>query len=321
MRRFVSILISVVAIAVVFQPQPVSAELGSVLGEIEWGDNPEQVVEKLRSQKLAELREDSRLRNDRPAMQRARTGVLDNMRRIEDSYTELRGAETDYDMSIITNEFTKNNGESLLRVRDDMAQRFYFFLDGSFYKLVIAYVQDHVEHMDFEAFMSRVRQQYGEPSATEYGTVRGEESIVEALWRDGPYKLRINDRRSFFGTFTMTFSDRETVERLVAADRTFGGRGEEEEQTRVSDRVRSLTEPSTRPRRRSTAADELSGDIEVNLPVRQIAEEEDEEEASSSPTPTPSASSRPSSDDTPTPTPQRDTSTDDDDDDDDLVIY
>ncbi len=324
MRRMVSMLVSLLAVVIVFQPQPLSADMGSVLGEIEWGDNPQQVVEKVRAEKLNALREDSRLRNDRPAMQQARNKVLDDMRRIEDSYYELRGSETDYDMSIITTEFTRNNGESLLLVRDRTAQHFYFFLDGSLYKLVVAYQQDHVDHLDFEAFMSRVRQQYGEPASTEYGSVRGEEGIVEALWRDGPYKLRVNDRRGFFGTFTMTFMDRETVERLVAQGREFGGRGEEEDVGRVSDRVQALTQPSTGPRRGSRVAQELTGDIEVDLSTGEEEEEEEEEEASASATPTPSSSPSPStsSSSSSTPTSTRPASTEeDDDDDDDLVIY
>ena len=319
MQRFVSMMIGLLAVAIVFVPQVASADLGDVLGDIEWGDDKEQVLEKLRTEMLQELREDRSLRNDQAAMQRARQGALDRVRRIEDSFYELQGNSTNYDVSVISSEFTANNDESLLRVRDDAAQRFYLFLDGEFYKLVVAYDQDHIANVTFDAFLNQVQRQYGQPTSTEYGTVQGEEGVTEALWRDGEYKLRITDLRDYFGTFTMTFSDREKVQQLNAQDRTFGGNDQEPEEAAVSDRVRSLSQDSEGDVDQGSVG-EMVGEIDVELPSREEREEEqEEEEEASSPSPTPSASAQEEEESTPSrPQPA---ASDDDDDDDDLVIY
>ena len=314
MRHLVSTVAAVMGLTILLVAPSASADINSTLGEIEWGDSPDEVVQKLRTAKLQALREDPRLRNDRPAMQRARQDVLDHVRRIEDSLTELRGDETDYDVSVIATEFTKNNNESMIRVRDDSAQRFYFFIDNHFYKLVIAYYQDQVENVGFSAFIDRVRQNYGEPASTEYGSVRGEEGVVEAMWQDSDSLLSVNDRRGFFGTYTMTFSDREFVERWEERGRKFGGRGEEEPDEGVSDRVRALTQPSTSPQR--SPVEDMVGQVEIDLGSDE-KEEEDEEATSSAAaeSPAPEQEEAPSR-----PTPRRQPAADDDDDDD-LVIY
>ncbi len=318
MRVLISTIAAVLAVSILCFASTASADIGSTLGEIEWGDSPDEVVQKLRTAKLQALREDSRLRNDRPAMQRARQDVLDQVRRIEDSHTELRGDETDYDVSVVGTEFTKNNNEAMIRVRDNTAQRFYFFIDNHFYKLVIAYYQEQVENVGFSAFIERVRQQYGEPATTEYGTVRGEEGLVEAIWQDSESKLRVNDRRGFFGTYTMTFSDREFIERWDERGRKFGGRGEEEQDHVVSDRVRSLTQPSATQRR--SPVEDMVGEVEIDLGSDEEEEEEEKEETTASSPAASEPSSAPSEPrEQPSSRPQP--AADDDDDDDDLVIY
>lgn len=319
MRRHVSIIASVAVAVVICFSTTANAEIGSALGDLEWGDDVETVLEKLRAEKLAELREDSRLRNDRPAMQQARQRVLDQMRQVEDSYTELKGEETDYDVSVIATEFTANNGEAILRVRDDVAQRFYFFIGGHFYKLVVAYYQDQVKNIGFSAFVDRVRQQYGEPVSREYGTVRGEEGVVEAMWKDGDHHLRVNDRRAFFGTYTMTFGDRQSIEQWEQQGRTFGGNDDEEEAHQVSDRVRSLSEPSGGERR--SAVEDMVGEVEVDL-GRDEEEEEEEAASTAAAEPTPSADEDPDPEPEPDPTPRpQRAEPEEEDDDDDLVIY
>ena len=314
MRLLTSFLFCLVALSLV--ATTATAEIGNTLGEIEWGDNPQQVLEKLRTAKLAELREDHTLRANPAQMQRARQGVLDQMRRVEDSHTDLRGERTDYDMSIIATEFTKNNNESVLRVRDNVAQHFYFFIDNELYKLVIAYNQDQVQHLGFQAFVDRVTQRYGAPVSTERGTIRGEEGMVEATWMDTHNTLRVNNRRQFFGTFTMAFSDRQFEERWTERGRVFGGNDQEEEAYQVSDRVRQLTAPSDH--RRGSALDSMVGEITVDLSTGDEDEEDEAEESTSA-----SAGSQPAAQEQPASRPRQRQRRQQpqEDDDDDLVIY
>ncbi len=322
MSRFAAMLVGVFAVALVFLPQPAQAEMGNVLGEIQWGDSKDDVLQKLRSEKLGELRESSRLRNDQAAMQRARQGVLDEMRRIEDTYTELKDGAREYAVSVIAGEFTPDNNESFLRVRDDVANRYYFFLNGEFYKLVIAYDQNHVRNMGFGAFKNQVQQRYGQPVSTERGRSGGEETVVQATWEDGQVQMRIHDRKDFFGTFTMVFSDQQTVEHLQAQNAEFGGG---DDHTEVSQRVQAVTRTSGERRNQNVVDDLVGGELEeIDLPerpserrAREEAKEAEKERAEEERR----RASQPTRTERPSRPAQPAATTSDDDDGDDLVIY
>lgn len=294
MKHFISIVFGIVALGLIFVPQTALAGIDSVLGEIEWGDTKDEVIQKLRTEKLAELREDRALRNDSVAMQRARQRTLDEIRRIEDSHTQLQGSRTGFEVSVVAGEFTSDNGESVMRVRDDIAQRYYFFLDGKLYKLVVAYEQDYISNVGFEAFLNQATQRYGRPNSTDYGKVLGEESVIQAVFKDDRSELRIDDRREFYGTFTMSFSDLVTAERLAELDREFGGSDRDDSQ--VSSRVQALQETSAVDPN-AGVVDGLVGTIEVDL-GREEKKEEEAEESSSRPS-APAASSAPREEATP----------------------
>ncbi len=281
MRKLTTIAICLMTTAFFLMPQTAFADLDSVLGDVSWGDSKDDVLQKLRRSRISELNDRTDLRNDRVALQRARQRVLDDLRRVEDSYMPLRGSRTGYEVSVITGEFTPDTGESMMRMRDDVAQFFYFFADGRLYKVVIAYEQSYVSNIGFEAFFGQVSQRYGRASNTEYGTVRGEEVLVQATWSDGTTLLRIDDKREFFGTFTMAFSQQEIEERR-AQNRPVVDWAERD--SSVSSRVSALMEMSAEdPNAR--IVDGLVGDVEVTLPerARQEEEEEEAEEAPSRP--------------------------------------
>ncbi len=323
MRKWLTAMITVAVVGLV--TMSTASALDSALGDIEWGDDKETVLEKLRGQKLDEIRKDRRNRGDHAGMQRARQRVLDDMRRIEDSYTKLEGQRTGYEVSVITGEFTKDNNESVLRVRDDVAQRFYFFIDDGFYKLMVAYDPDHIANIGFSAFINRVRQHYGQPTDSEYGRSDGRETLVKARWQDGEHELTVEDRRDYFGTFTMAFTDRELSQRLRSEGREFGGSDVDldDQGGQVSERVRALTEPGELGSH--DAAESMVGPVDVSLTPTEQAEKEEEaeEEAAERAEREEEASSSEEPASEPRQAPAAETSSDSDDeaDADDLVIY
>lgn len=279
MRVSTHLSVALLALLCFILPNSARAEIADVLGDIQWGDSHMEVIEKIREARLAELREDPRNRNDRVAMQRARQRVLDQMRAAEDSFIELRGRRTGYEVSVVAEEFVPNNGESLIRVRDTVAQRFFIFLDGKLYKMVAAYDQEYIANIGFEAFLNHATQRYGRPSTTNYGSVLGEDVLVQAVWEDARSQLRIDDRRELFGTFTMTFTDLRTLRRLQQEGRVASGRNDGEEE--VSDRVRALMQIQARDPN-AGVVDALVGDVNVELPPGPKAQDSEEEEESSS---------------------------------------
>lgn len=235
--------------------------LAKPLGEIKWGDDKGEVIKKLKDEKLAELRERDDLKRDRVLMQREKKRVMDQMDDVEESFEKLDDAGS-YRVSVISDEFTPKNNESLLRIKDKVANRFFFFVDGKLYKLVVAYNQDYLKGVGFESFVVQTAKKYGKPVSTEYGEVDGEEELVQAVWKDGQTQLRVENKKAFFGTFTMAFTDRSTLERLENLRRAAGGSDKREEG--VSKRVKALTE---RPDRDTDAdvVDGIVGDVDINF--------------------------------------------------------
>ncbi|MBA2661757.1 MAG: hypothetical protein H0U74_05640 [Bradymonadaceae bacterium] len=278
--RFLSLFICVVvSLAVMMQTEESFAQkkaaakpgLAAVLGEISWGDRKDDVIQKLRTDMINKLNDDSKLRSDRVLMQDARRRVLDNIKVVEESYTRLQGDRSGYEVSVVAGEFTKNNGESLLRVRDEVAQRFYFFLDGQLYKMVVAYNPDYLANVGFEAFVAQAARRYGRPAGTDYGRVLGEENLVLAQWNDGESELRVENKKEFFATFTMAFSDAVVLKRLEASNRKAGGQGRQSDE--VSATVQGLSDSALNDRN-ERVVDHLVGDIKVNLNDGRPKEEE-----------------------------------------------
>ena len=257
-----------------------STQLSDTLGDIEWGDSRDEVLQKLKRRMLDALKERPDLKHDRVKMQEARKRALDRHERIVESFERLEGNKTGYEVSVIAGEFTKNNGESLLRVNDKMAQRFYFFVDGALYKKVVAYKQSAIEGVDFRPFIKKVAAKYGRPTEANSRTIDGEKQLHNVRWADGDTLLRVEDAREFFGTFKMVYSDRNTVESLRAAEGAFGG--SEKSDQEVSARVQDLTddsEPATGDE--ENVVDSMIGEsVEVDLSPS--TGESDEEAESSS---------------------------------------
>ena len=159
-------------------------DLDAVLGEIDWGDSRATVLKKMKQQMFAKLRKNKELRHDRVKMQQARKRMVEKYKRIKETYTPLSGDRTGYEVSVIAGEYTKNNGEALLKINDRVAQRFFLFLDGEFYKMVVAYRESYLNDVGIKAFVGQVAKKYGQPDGTDYGKVAGEKTLVEATWKD-----------------------------------------------------------------------------------------------------------------------------------------
>ena len=225
------------------------SELTEVLGEAEWGDSKREILQKMQKSLLEKAAKDPRYKDDRAKLQRKRKDILDEIQQVEKDYKRLVG-RTGLENSVIAEEFTSNNGESMLKIKDEVAQRFFFFVDGKFYKLVVAYNPVYLRGgsmtkpiVGFEAFVVQAARKYGRPATTEYGDVEGGEELIQAVWRDPLTELRVDNRSEFFGTYTMTFSDRQAIKRLQAVKKSFGGAGARaEKKEQLSGRVKSLGE-------------------------------------------------------------------------------
>lgn len=237
-------------------------DLSDVLGGIKWGDTRSEVLDKLKDQGMKDLRKDPKLKRDRVLLQRERKRLMDRMGTAEKSYTRLEGQSTGYEVSVIADEFSSNNGEAFIRVKDSVAQRFYFFLNNKFYKLVVAYNPSYLRRVGFESFVGSSVKKYGRPAVAEYDTIRGEEQLALVQWENPGTTLAVKNKKELFDTYTMSFADRQTVKRLQASGKSFGGSDKEGEE--VSASVKSLMEDNDYDRN-TNVVDNLVGDTAVNL--------------------------------------------------------
>lgn len=247
-------------------------ELESVLKNIDWGDSKEEVVKKLKKQKMKQLRQKDELKHDRVKMQQARKRAMDQIDRIKDSYTELDEDGGGYKVSVIANEFTRGNNEALLKADDKAAQRFYMFVDDSLYKLVVAYKENYLQGVDFKTFVGQVAGKYGSPDETKTREITGEDTMARAIWKSSTTVLKAKNQKEFFGTFSLVFSDRQRVEQMKANNKNFGG--SDKSAADVSDRVNRLKEGS----KKDANADVVDGMVgeEVNLDMKRDAKLEEQ---------------------------------------------
>lgn len=242
--------------------------LEEVLGDVQWGDSKSTVLEKLKEEKVETIRQQAKYRNNRVAMQEARKSALDEIDRVRKSYEELEGKETGYDVSVIAGEFTRNNDEAVMRAQDDKAQKFYFFHDGAFYKLLIAYKQEYVHSIPFDRFVKSVAQKYGKPDSLN----RSEGDLAGAEWQGRKTTLRVENEMDFFGNYVMVFADRQKVERMKKKGEKLGGREKDDDQ--VSERVQKLKEGSDEDPNENVVDDMVGESVEVDFGREKSLEEE-----------------------------------------------
>ena len=232
-----------------------SSELAKVLGDVKWGDSKDTVLKKMKTQLMAEARKDPRVKKDPLLMQKARKTAIDRHKKAEKSFTRLAG-DTGYEVSVIGDEFSSDNGESFIRVKDQVAQRFYFFVDGALYKLVVAYNAAYLRGIDFESFVANAARKYGRPTSAEYDDIRGEEQLALVSWEDPETSLHVKNKKELFDTYTMAFTDRQTLKRMTAKKGRMGGSDKDEEE--LSAQVQDLMASSEHDAH-SAVVDDITG--------------------------------------------------------------
>lgn len=275
-NRFGSFVVAAVAaVGFLLSASPATAgnqELESVLGEIEWGDTKSEVLNKLKKQRLRKLRKRKDLKHDRVKMQRARKRAMQKHERVEETYTKLEGDDAGYRVSVIADEFTRDNNEALLKVKDEAAQRFYFFVDGAFYKLVVAYKEGHLEGVGFKSFVGQVAKKYGSPDKTKTREINGEKKMARALWKSPTTILKAKNQREFFGTFSLVFTDRQRIKQMKAENEQLGG--SEKTSAQISNRVEDLKKGS-KDDANADVVDDMVGE-KVNLDMKRDAKLEEQ---------------------------------------------
>lgn len=268
-RRFLLTFMVLIGFSFLWAPNAAAKKrkqnpLSAALGELEWGDTKEDVLKKMKGQLMKEAKKDPKVKRDPLLLQKARKRALDRYARAKKSYTRLEGDNTGYEVSVIADEFSTNNGEAFIRVKDEVAQRFFFFVDNKFYKLVVAYNSAYLRNTDFETFVATSARKYARPTSAEYDDIRGEEQLALVTWESPETTLHIKNKKELFDTYTMVFADRQMLKRLAGQNRRVGGSDKDADE--VSAQVKGLMESASGDANR-TVVDDITGartDLDFN---------------------------------------------------------
>jgi hypothetical protein len=193
---------------------PVSAEISKSMGEMSWGLSRDELQQKL----IAKVKE-----RFRPLVAKARDAVEEDnyrqkasteIKRIRDSFVEFRGTQTGWDVSFLRGEFTHGNDESMLVMRDENSQNFYFFFGGKLWKWYKAFDAEVFPAGDFSSFAGAVQRRFGtaKDGRGELSPGTGERHWLE--WQDDKTRLRAVDQTDFYGFYCLVFEDKATVANL-----------------------------------------------------------------------------------------------------------
>ena len=266
----VAIAVFVASVCAVSATEEVSAQdneeivgLTTALKGLNWGVDTKAFLAHFKKKKLSEFQGESKKIRDAILKEKRRNAKLDEYKAIEDSFRSFKGSgSTGYEVSVITGEFAKNNGESLMIVRDDVAQRYYFFLNRRLWKMAVSYNASYVKGIDFDVFVDQVSRKYGDPSETVYDA---DEILRRAMWTDEAAELRIEDKSDFFGTFIMVFSDLKALKRRGAMLKTFTSHEEEIEKKKIRAAIQDIKEEGGVDADEDVVDSIVGVDIKVNL--------------------------------------------------------
>lgn len=197
-----------------------SAEISKTLGDLRWGMSPADAKVYFEKQTRERYRpliakspgaiEEDRLRNKL-------NNELDKLRR---SHVRFTGQNTGWEVSYIGEEFTHNNGESLLVVTDEHTQTFYFFIGDRLWKRYVAFNADQFAGLSFADFRQRIEARYGPARVIEQTNEEtGQSRLSSIQWHDDTTYMRAVDNTQFYGVFCLVFEEKTTVDNLAGLRR------------------------------------------------------------------------------------------------------
>ena len=139
---------------------------------------------------------------------RLRRKAREEMDKIKKGYVEFSGSTTGWDVSFLKGEFAQNNGESMVVVRDENSQNFYFFVNDQLWKWYKAFDASAFPRGGFPVFASAVQRKFGEGKEMKGELRPGDDERHWVEWQDAKTRLRAVDQTDFYGFYCLVFEDK-----------------------------------------------------------------------------------------------------------------
>jgi hypothetical protein len=189
--------------------------------DIDWGWSHQKLISHFTTKLQKLYRPLLGKATDAIAEDRLRSEMNARIARIKSSYVEFTGQHTGWDTSMLRDQYTHNNNEALVEVRELRTGRedprytdYFFFINDKLWRQYRAFSQDQFEGIPFADAAASFEKRFG-PSRH----VEKNERLVGLEWQDKNTRLEALDNTSFFGIFCLIFSEKDT-ERDLAKLRT-----------------------------------------------------------------------------------------------------
>ena len=188
---------------------PQSAKIGEAMSGLKWGMTRDDLL-KVSTNKIKEkYRPLLAKTKDAVEEDRLRQEARQELDALKKGSVDFDGKSTGWDVSFLKGEFTQNNDESMLVVRDGNSQNFYFFIQGKLWKWYKAFDAAVFPAGNFGVFSATLQKKFGPGKPAEAGKRKWLE------WQDKTTQLRAVDETDFYGFYCLVFEEKATVDQLA----------------------------------------------------------------------------------------------------------
>lgn len=267
---------------------PISEKIAESMGNLKWGMSKDELIKYFTDKVKEKYRPQLAKTKDAVEEDRLRQQARQEVDAIRKGYVEFDGKSTGWDVSFLKAEFSHNNDEAMLVVRDNNSQNFYFLIGGKLWKWYKAFDASVFPQGNFATFGGSVQRRFG-PAKEVQGELRpGEGQLHWLEWQDKQSRLRAIDETAFYGFYCLVFEEKATGDNLARL-RTHGD-GNEKGGDKRHALVESVTsdrgaDPDSSP----NVVDRITGHLRKN---EQADQQPQEASAAAAPTASASASSK-----------------------------
>ncbi len=195
------------------------SSIEDILGKLSWGMNHEQVQKILTEQINEDYRAKVKGQRDESYADTLRKTFSERSENMRKSYMQLMHDNVaNLSVSIIGEEFMPDNNESIIVQREDIATKYYFFLNDKLYKIAIVYDSNYIGALAFDSFVATAEAKYGKAKDEVWDD---DANFLEADWYTATTQLAVKNKYASYSTCLMVFSEKATEAPLVAKHKAY----------------------------------------------------------------------------------------------------
>lgn len=193
---------------------PHSAAIAAAMGDLHWGMTKQQLMDHFVQKVNQDYQKKFKKVTGAIEEDHLRREMRDAIKRVHDSYVEFGNDTSGWDVSFLRDEFTHNNGEAMIVIKDAQARNFYFLIHNKFWKWYRAFDSSVFAGATFDGFAKALEQKFG-PAVERQGPLHeGAQPTRWLEWQDRDTRLRAVDNTTFYGFYCLVFEDKAMLSKI-----------------------------------------------------------------------------------------------------------